>query len=387
LKRNEIPVKPGFFLTYPMRFNMFRILIPLILLCFLTGCETRTSNARLDATETAMKASKFLKITPKESGALVEITHPDTQKVARFFLRKRGQKTQFNGFKTIDVPVKRMIVLSSPYIGMLGKLNATDKIAATTSKRYIYNKQVLAGIKAGKIRELQDELNASTEVILGCKADVLMFSAFSTEFPKQALIERVGTACIPCYDWRETSPLGKAEWIKLFGYLVGKEQQASSYFDLIQTSYSALKKLVSKKQEALRVFCGNLIGDAWYSPAGSSFFACQIKDAGGNYAFAHTSGTGSHSATFEHILSTQRGADIWLDPGISDLAILLRNQPKMKYFSCIKNKEVYCYSHQTNKYWELSAIEPHHVLSDLIHILSGKGKEEKEMYFYRNIAR
>jgi iron complex transport system substrate-binding protein len=334
-----------------------------------------------------MRASRFLKITPKESGALVEIIHPDTQQVERFFLRKKGETAQITGCKTIDVPVKRMIVLSSPYIGMLGKLNATDKITATTSQEYIYNKHVLAGIKSGKIRALHDAFQASTEVILGRKAEVLMFSAFSTEFPKQKLIEQNGTECIPCYDWRETDPLGKAEWIKLFGYLVGKEQQAFSYFDRIQASYSSLKKTVTKKQKSLRVFCGNLMGDAWFSPAGGSFFASQIKDAGGKYAFSHTSGTGSHSVTFEHILSTQRGADIWLDPGVPDINVLLRNQPKMSYFSCVKNKEVYCYSHQMNKYWELSAIEPDRFLSDLIHILSGKGKEEKEMYFYRNIAR
>jgi iron complex transport system substrate-binding protein len=334
-----------------------------------------------------MRASRFLKIVPNESGALVEITHPDTQKIERFFLRKKGNQAQHKGYTTIDVPVKRMIILSSPYIGMLGKLNATKNIAATTSQKYIYNKHVLAGIKSGKIRELHDAFQASTEVILGCKAEVLMFSAFSTEFPKQQLIEQTGTECIPCYDWRETAPLGKAEWIKLFGYLVGKEQHAFSYFDRIQASYTSLKKRVSKNQKSLRVFCGNLVGDAWYSPAGASFFASQIKDAGGEYAFSNTSGTGSHSATFEHILSTQRGADIWLDPGVSNLDVLLRNQPKLKYFSCVKNKEVYCYSHQMNKYWELSAIEPHRVLSDLIQIFSGKGKQKKEMYFYRNIAR
>jgi iron complex transport system substrate-binding protein len=357
----------------------------LLLLCLL-GCNSGIPQKQEAEKKSSMQAAKYLRITESKSGALIEITHPDTFKKERYFLRKKGSQNQQPGYVTLDVPLTRMIVLSSPYIGMLGKLDATSCIVATTDRKYIYNSQVLSDIRKGKIRELHDEFQASTEAILATKAEALFFSSFSTDFPKEKLIEKTGTLCIPCYDWRETAPLGKAEWIKLFGLLVGKEQDANDYFDEISSSYFQLKSQVQQRNKSCRVFCGNLLGDAWFSPAGSSFFAAQIKDAGGSYLFSYTQGSGSYSTTFEQIMNKQQEADVWLDPGVASLSTLLRNQPKMRYFNCVKNKEVYCYSHQMNKYWELSAIEPHRILSDLIQIFSGRGKQAKEMYFYRNIA-
>ncbi len=37
------------------------------------------------------------------------------------------------------------------------------------------------------------------------------------------------------YDWREEHPLGKAEWIKVFGYLIDQPEKAEAYFQQVGT--------------------------------------------------------------------------------------------------------------------------------------------------------
>jgi hypothetical protein len=132
------------------------------------------------------------------------------------------------------------------------------------------------------------------------------------------------------------------------------------------------------------VIAGCLIGDLWYMPAGNSYAAHIFQDAQFDYQEKKSKGTGSVSFSLEHCLNVHKNASVWIDPGVSSLQSLARLNPKYRFLDAYSNKEVYCYSHRANYYWENSASEPQHVLSDFIAINKGEASKKK-LYFYRKL--
>jgi iron complex transport system substrate-binding protein len=213
-----------------------------------------------------------------------------------------------------------------------------------------------------------------------------MYSGFGSEFPHTDQLIKLGTVCIPNYDWKENHPLGKAEWIKFFGYLTGKQKIAESYFNNVVKEYKHLSKIALKAKTKPTVFSGNITGEIWYTPAGESFFAKLFKDANCNYVYADTKGIGSIELSFERILLDNKNTDFWFNPGFSPLDAIVEANPKMSYFKSVQNKNVFCYSPHMDFFWELGAVEPHHVLEDLIKIMHPELVKDKQLHFYKNIG-
>ena len=57
-------------------------------------------------------------------------------------------------------------------------------------------------------------------------------------------IEELGIKVIYNADYLETDPLGKAEWIKLFGALYCREKMADSIFNAEVEAYNNLKSFI-----------------------------------------------------------------------------------------------------------------------------------------------
>jgi iron complex transport system substrate-binding protein len=178
--------------------------------------------------------------------------------------------------------------------------------------------------------------------------------------------------------------LGKAEWIKLFGYLTGKEKEANAYFKKIAQEYNELRTIGQKFSSRPSVFSGNAYGDIWFCPAGESFNAKLIDDAGGQYTYKSTKGTGSLELSPEKVFYDNIQTTYWLNPGISTLQDLIRSNPKAEHYNAYKESKVYCYSPNMNYFWEMSAIEPQLVLSDLLTIFH-PGSTSGKLHFYQMI--
>jgi iron complex transport system substrate-binding protein len=303
----------------------------------------------------------------------------------RYALVDKGKSPVLSSnMERIDLPVKGMICLSATHIGMLHKLNEISSIKGVSNRKYVDNANVLTNIKANKIQEFSgiDQLNP--ERILKTNAKVVIYDGFGTFPANEDKLKKLGIVCIPDYDWRETNPLGKAEWIKLFGILSGKEKMANDYFTSIEKEYQQLKREEKKINSHHTFISGSLIGDLWYMPAGQSFLAKLLKDAQVNYVENKSKGTGSVSFSLEHCLKAHKEAQIWINPGVVSYKELLELNPKYRFFQAFKTKNIYCYSHNANYFWENSAIEPQHVLSDYIQLNRGE-LSNKKLYFYQKL--
>jgi iron complex transport system substrate-binding protein len=228
--------------------------------------------------------------------------------------------------------------------------------------------------------ELQNEQTMSVDQLLHSKSEYLIYSAFSGSFSQEKRLEKLGIQCIPDFDWREQSALGRAEWILLFGALTGKFPESQELFKSIEKAY--LKSRNSTIHQAPMV-SGNVTGDFWYAPAGQSFMAELFRNSGLNYIYNQTKGTGSLAYSMEKIMKDGSKVEIWLNPGFSSKKEILKVNPKAKYMPFYQGSRIFCYTHNANKFWELSTLRPDWLIEDLAKISSGNTSQN--LHFYKEV--
>ena len=364
------------------------ILYSILIFSILVGCSRKRKESNHFETNSNVKYAKNFSIKINKNYIEFHLLNPETNEIEKkFALIKNDSIKVPEGFTPILVPIKSTITLSSTHIGMLSKLNACNLVKGISNHNYVYEPSILERYKKGEVIELGDENSISVESIIRSQSDLLIYSGFGKEFPHQKQLEKLGTICLANYDWKENHPLGKAEWIKVFGYLTGKEEIASIYFKAIEKDYLSLKKMASKLKDTPSLFSGNLVGDIWYSPAGESYNAILFKDAKGDYKYANSKGIGSIENSFEQIFSDNLNTQYWFNPGIESKQDLLKSQPKFKLFQAYKENKIFSYTFSGNEFWERSAVEPNHVLSDLIRILHPELKLKNKLYFYRTLSK
>lgn len=355
------------------------------LLFLLISCSQNKSKSHEISKNSIIKYAKNFEIIEKENFVLVHLKDPETNQIEkRFVLVKKKVKLPAD-YVVIHTPITSVIALSSTHIGMLSKLKSTSLVKGISSHLYVHDPFILHQYKLGRVIEMEGQNSIPIELIIASKANVLIYDGFGNSFPHEEQLEKIGIVCVANYDWRENHPLGKAEWIKLFGYLTGKEKEANNYFDEVEKEYSRLKKVALNVKSRPTLFSGNMVGDTWNSPAGESFNAVLFKDANCNYIYAKTKGTGSIAKSFEEMLSDNRATEFWFNPGVVSKKELLNAHPKFLNFEALRNSKVYSYSYSGNEFWERSAIEPHHVLSDLVHILHPEIENKRNTYFYKRL--
>lgn len=348
-----------------------------LILC--VGCQQeKTTSAETLATDQnswdkhslGMEYAENLQLEANADGFKITVFDPNTGKTDKVFTIKKSTS-------------KKIISLTSTVNGMLSILKSTDQLVGISGIDYVYDPAIRKAFNRELVQEFGDEGNLSLEQIIASKANYILYSGFGREFPDHEKLEKLGITLIPIYDWRENHPLGKAEWIKLVGVLTGKEKEAIAFFNKVKRDYFATKELLSESSKKPTVISGNLIGDVWYAPAGESYMAQLMKDAGGNYIYSSHKGTGSTEFSMEQILKDNQTTQIWVNPGIGNKSKIDKINPHAKFLKAYNN--MYCYSPNMNKFWERSAAEPHKVLSDFIHIFHPEIKGIKSYYFYQKI--
>lgn len=362
-----------------MKFFTFLLLVFLLVSC----SEKKTAPLKKNETSYA----QHFRILKHKDYKEIQLLDPETGEIERKYALAKNPKTLHLApdLIQIQIPIQSIVSLNGTDVGMLAKIACAKKITGVSSISYIYNKEVIKQFKKGKVKEFQNFNLLNPEKVLEL-ASVVTYSGFGETPAQEKKLLQLGVFCIPMYDWRETHPLGKAEWLKVLAALFDREDEAQSYLDEVSERYLALEKQAKKFKTKPQVLSGSLIGDVWYMPAGASFNSYLFKQAACDYAGKNTEGTGSASFTFEQVFQQFRNSEIWINPMFSNRHELLAANPKYAYFSAFKNDAVYCYSHNMNFFWENSAIEPDKVLSDLIQIFHPNETPKKKLYFYRKIS-
>jgi len=311
----------------------------------------------------------------------------------RYVLVPRGKESP-DGFKNAQViktPVRSLIATSTTHIALTEMLNANEVIKGMVGAQYAYNSEIRRGFEEGKITAFtQGEFN--NEVALDMNPDLVMISAGqASQYDNYRLLVDSGIAVFVNAEWLETTPLGKAEWVKVMGLLLEKEELAEKQFKKVAERYNALKARADKSSEKPLVINNMPYKGAWFVSGGNSFTAQYLKDAAADYPWYDNKSTGGLRLDFETVYEAGLRAEVWLNPGTAiTKKDILAVDPRFKDFKSLETGRIYNNNKRMspsggNDFWETGVVRPDLILSDLITILHPGTLENNSLYFYQKV--
>lgn len=307
---------------------------------------------------------------------IIKAAYQNSKEVFEYSIIQRRKNTIANkNNKTIEVPVKHFVTTSTTHIPMIELLDEENAIIGFPNATYISSEKTRALIYKGNIVEIGKESSLNTEILLHLQPELVVGYSVASADKGLSTLKKAGIKVIYNGDWLEETPLGRAEWIKFFGVLFDKEQQADSIFNVIETNYLEAKKIALKATKKPTILSGAIMSkDIWNLPAGNSFVATFLKDANVDYLWEKTEGKGSLSLSFESVFDKAQNADFWIAPGyFSTQKQLVNNNSLYAKFNAFKNDKIY--TPTTKKgitggviYYELAPTRPDFVLKDIIKI-------------------
>lgn len=293
------------------------------------------------------------------------------------------------GAQVVETPVMSLFSGSSTHLAMLEELDDTLVVNGVSSGAFVSNEDIRQRLADGHITEYAPNGQIDTEVVIAGQPDVVVTGGMDD--PGYATIIQAGIPVVANAEWLETSPLGRAEWVKMLAALTGGEDAATQAFEQIEQDYTATTAKAADV-DAVTVLPGQMSQGTWYVPGGDSYVAQFIADAGGTYAWSQTTGTGSQSLSLEDVLAQGRDAQVWLlsSATVTTKADLLAEDPRYAEFAAYAGNNVWNNNAQVNEsggndYWERGVARPDIVLADLAKILHPDLVSDHELDFYQPV--
>ena len=275
----------------------------------------------------------------------------------------------------IQSPIQTIVVTSTTHIPMLELLGVEKTLIGFPHTKYVSSPKTRKLINANLVKEIGVKSSLNTEVLLDLKPDIIVGFSMTKNNKSLNLIEKSGIPVLLNGDWLEETPLGRAEWIKFFGALYDKEDEADSIFNVIESNYNKAKEIARKAKHTPTILSGAIMSkDIWNLPAGESFVAQFLTDANTKYLWKDSHGKGSLSISFENVLDRGKSADIWIAPGyFSTKKQMLAKSLNYKDFNAFKNNQLFTFATKVGEtggviYFELGPTRPDLVLKDIIKI-------------------
>lgn len=368
-------------------------IVTLVLLLSACSGGSRTSS-HIDGADTIhFEYASNIKVLKNKEFIQVELRNPwDTLKTLQTYILVNKNKPVTNNLPkgtVIKTPLRRSVVYSSVHCALLDELDAIESISGVCDLEYINHNRIKELCDNGHIADCGSSMNPDIEKIIDLNADAVLLSPFENS-GGYGRIESIGIPIIECADYMETSPLGRAEWIKFYGMLIGKEKEADSLFNKIEEQYQTLKAKTQNVKYRPTVISELKYSSAWYVPGGQSTMARLINDAGANYIFSYTKGSGSIPLSFETVLDKGQKADFWLikynqntDKTYSELE---NDYSPYKNFDAWKNKRIFGCNTSYVNYYEETPFHPESLLRDLIIVFHPELMNNKARKYFTPIG-
>lgn len=365
-----------------------------VLLLSACGGGSKTSSLQAEGDTIRMKYSSLLQIVKHADYTVVTIRNPwDTLKVLHTYLladREKPLPEHLPEGTVVRTPLQKSVIYSSVHSSLWSELDELKGIGGVCGLEYIKLPQIQEGCRNGSIVNVGNSMNPDIERIIDLRPDAILLSPFENS----GGYGRVGKLNIPiieCADYMETSALGRAEWMRLYGLLLGKEAQADSLFAGIEKEYLTLTQQV-KSQNLKRptVISEMKNSSAWYIPGGNSTMGRLYQDAGADYVFASLSNSGSVPLAFETVFDRGGNADIWLikynQPQDKTYSELERDYAPYARFKAFQDRKVYGCNTNHVPFYEESPFHPELLLKDLIKIFHPELLPDYDLKYFSNLA-
>ena len=359
---------------------------------FFLSCQNQTSKDVENAKDEISYAKGFALYNYKDYTKLViKSPYPEAKEQFDYYLVKKGQHPKINKGIIINIPINKIVATSTTHIPMIDVLNEAHTLVGFPNLKYISTNNVRKRIDENKVKELGNATLLNTEVLLNLKPDVVIGFGMQSQNKMYETIKKSGIPVILNGDWLESTPLGRAEWLKLFGALYAKEKIADSIFTSIEKDYRSAQKIAKQAKTSPTILSGILFKSIWNLPAGDSFEAQFLKQANTQYFWQNTLGTGSFSLSFESVLNKAQNADFWFAPGIYTSFNQLESA-NLHYakFKAFKTRQIYTFALTKGAtggyiYYEESPLKPNIVLKDIIKITHPELLPNYTPYFLKKL--
>jgi iron complex transport system substrate-binding protein len=312
-----------------------------------------------------------------------------------YFLVKKGSElpSGIDTAQVITVPVRKIVCMSTTHVAMISALGEEKTIAGMSGTGFMYSAGLNSRAKEGLINDVGYEANLNKEMILKIRPDITMIYGVGSESSGYVgKIEELGIKVIYNADYLETDPLGKAEWIKLFGALYCREKMADSIYNSEVTAYNNLKSYIAGRIITKpRVLLGLPFRDTWFISPGNSFISKLISDAGGEYIWKDTKSFVSMPVGLENVYLKAMNADYWLNIG----TVRTKNEipavdKRLSDLPCFRNGKLFNNNNRVteaggNDFWESGTVYPHLILNDIASILHPDLFPGYKLFYYREI--
>lgn len=330
---------------------------------------------------------------------------------AQMLLKRRGQSGMGRNADIIRTPIASCVVSTAPHCQLLYELGCQDAITGVFDLGYINvpDIQRRASLMRGKeakgtpaghaIVDCGSGLQPTIERVIALQPEAVIVSPFENS-GGYGKLEKIGIPLIEAADYMETSPLGRAEWIRFYGMLFGSEGEsvksgetparADSLFTAIEKDYLDLRDQAARMPKGLSVLTERKTGGVWYAPGGQSTMGMLLRDAHAGYIFADDAHSGSLALSPEQIVVRGSEVEVWAFKYFGGKPLsrpdLLQEFPGYKSLRAFESKNIYECDTQATPYFETIGFHPEVLLREFI-LLSHPGEKGLgDLRFYRKLA-
>lgn len=378
-----------------MKKYLLRILISIQILSFF-GCESEKKTEVLLSEKVELSYAKGFFIARGAGFWEIEVTQPWTgsEETFRYLVLEENQEFPVGNFDAvIQLPITKVVLTSTTQIPHLDLLGMSEKLIGFPQPDLISSEITRVLIDAGKVQDLGAGPAANPELIVELAPDWIMISTLGEDLRYLDFFKTAEVPAIINGEYVEQHPLGRAEWIKFTGILLGKYEESKVVFEQVEQDYLKAVSLgasISQTQKP-SVLSGVMYQDIWYAPGSESWGALILQNAGGNYVFEDQSGTGSLQLNYEFVLEQAMDADFWI--GSADFASLVNMgelEPRYQAIKAYQSGNVFTYTQKKGatgglEYFELGYMRPDLILKDLMKILHPDLLPDYELYFYKQL--
>lgn len=318
---------------------------------------------------------------------------------------------------TVRTPVERSAVFIAPHCQLMYELGCQQAIRGVCDLNYInipdVRKRAASAGKASSgnasaqnsIVDCGSSMAPDIERIIALKPEAILVSPFENS-GGYGKLDKLHIPIIEAADYMESSPLGRAEWMKFYGMLFGKDKnisttavgkaseatlpascelRADSLFAQIEKEYLKLKAEAGKLPKGLSILTERKTGNVWYVPGGQSTIGILLKDANARYIFPDDKHSGSLPMSPEQILAKGSLVDVWAFKYFGGAPLsqvqLLQEYDGYKALAAFNRGNIYQVDTSTVPYFELTSFHPELLLREFI--ILAHGSRFGKLRFYK----
>lgn len=282
----------------------------------------------------------------------------------------------------VRTPLESNVVFTAPHCQLMYELGCKNAITGVCDKDYINIPDIKERVDCGS------SMQPDIERIIALKPEGLFISPFENS-GGYGKLDKLHIPIIETADYMETSPLGRAEWMKFYGLLFKSEERSDSLFSSIEKEYLALKAEAAKLPQGLSILTERKMGSVWYVPGGKSTMGILLKDANAKYIFADDTHSGSLAYGPERILSKGTQIDVWAFKYFGGKALskndLLAEYEGYKVLKAFNSNSIYQVDTSTQPYFELTSFHPEILLREFIILAHPKATQFGKLRFYQHL--